>query len=294
MLRKAWSASARWNRAGDRKRSASTLIELLVVIALIGILITMLLPSLKRSMGLARATICQFNLREMNHALSMYRMDNKGWLPAIPDLDRSATAWSQEAPVNQKPWFSGLVPTYLQDPGIFTCPEDPYGYRLAESRKPMSDPAVADLPSYGINMFIMTAGGGYLANTDRFKPSRQADTILLADLGPDQLRFSANPNAVTGPTRNASLMMWSDGFEPWSGLAASPWLTTRHDHGVNVVTLTGGVRHVRTTEILRSPIQRNYGNCAAGGCTLCNELGLFHYSLANAHLYWWTGPIPNE
>ncbi len=294
MQTKAWSASARWNRAGDRKRSASTLIELLVVIALIGVLITMLLPSLKRSMGLARNTICQFNLREMNHALSMYRMENKGWLPAIPNQDTESTAWSPEAMPNQKPWFSGLVPTYLQDPSILTCPEDPYGFRLVESRKPMSDPAVADLPSYGINMFIMTAGGGYLANTDRFRPSRPADTILLADLGPDQIGDGPSATAAIGPSRNSSLMMWSDGIEPFSGLAASPWLTTRHDHGINVVTLTGGVRHVKTADLLRSRIQRSYGNCAAGGCALCNELGLFHYSLANAHLYWWTGPIPIE
>ena len=57
--------SARRFRRGAQRRRASTLIEMLIVIAMIGMLITMLIPSLKKSMDLASATVCQYNLREV-------------------------------------------------------------------------------------------------------------------------------------------------------------------------------------------------------------------------------------
>jgi hypothetical protein len=68
----------------------------------------------------------------------------------------------------------------------------------------------------------------------------------------------------------------------------------RHNRGINILTYSGGVRDVGTVDLLRSPIQRHYTNCAAGGCAMCNELGWFHYSFAQHHLYWWTGPTPKE
>src|SRR5262245_44955327 len=73
------------------KRSGSTLIELLVVIALISLLITMLVPSLRRSMRLASATICQYNLSQINQSLTMYRLESAGWLPYVGTGDSAAT-----------------------------------------------------------------------------------------------------------------------------------------------------------------------------------------------------------
>ena len=274
-------------------RRASTLIELLVVIAMIGMLITMLLPSLRRSMDLASTTVCQYNLRELGHCLTLYRIENKGWLPSV-DASESVVAARSDVSQNDA-WFVKMFPTYLQDPQILTCPEDPFGYRLLTDRSRMLDPAVADYPSYGINNFIMTAGSGFLANVDRYQPTRPLDTILIADLGPDNVsRRRRTSTELVGPSRNSSLMTWGDGFDPFSGIAANPWLTTRHNHGINVLTLAGGIRGVRTLDMLRSPIRRHYVDCAAGGCTLCGELGLFHYSFAREHLYWWTGPAPVE
>jgi hypothetical protein len=200
---------------------------------------------------------------------------------------------SPTASTDSEVWFLKLYPMYLQDPLVLTCPEDPYRFRMMHARDRMHNPDVADFSSYGINSFIMTAGGGGLADTDRYRPSRPPNTILLADLGPD------NGESVTttdqplpgGPSRNSSLLAWDDGFDIFAG-TAEPWLTARHGDGINILTLSNTVMSARTIDRLQSPIYRHYDDCAAGGCTLCNELELFHYSFARSRLYWWTGPVP--
>ncbi len=282
------------------KREASTLIELLVVISIIGFLLSLLLPSLKRSTDMAAATICRHHLRELGRSLEMYRMENGGWLPSVATASASSSNAAGAGALKReeaKPWFGRLYPTYLPDPMLLRCPKDPFGYRMATAFKPIPDPDFGDFASYGLNSFIMTVGGGRLANIERNAPRRPAATILSADLGPDDVNVpSSSPSGTTvpGPLRNGSLLMWSDGFDPFSPTPPNPWLTTRHGNGIHMLTLTGGVYDVRTTELLRSPIHMRYPRCAAGGCTLCTELKLYHYSFAKDQLFWWTGPVPSD
>ena len=269
------------------RRGASTLIELLVVIAMIGMLISLLLPSLKRSMDYARSTVCQYRLKEVSRVMMMYRLENKGWLPT---KDSASAAATMALPQNSA-WFTKLFPTYLKDPTILSCPDDPYAERMKSSSARFHSPEVAEFSSYGMNSFILSAGEGEFANVERNAPSRPLDTILVADLGPDIIRSAAQSRAYAGPSRNGGSMAWGDNFDPFSGLAANPWVTARHNKGINVMTLQGHIRHVRTAEMLRNPIRRYYENCSAGGCTLCNELELFHYSFAKDRLFWWTGSL---
>lgn len=283
------SSARRAVGVGSRRR-ASTLIELLIVIAMIGILITMLIPSLKRSMDLAKATVCQYHLRELGYCLRMYTQENDGWLPTTREDQRIAAG----TPTQNDAWFTRLFPTYLQDPESLSCPKDPYGYRMEFASAQLSSPAAADYASYGLNNFIVNAGGGYLSHIDRFQPTRPLDTILVADLGPDTLRYGGGGAIGSGPTRNSSLMNWGDNFDPFTGLPPNPWLTTRHDHGINVLTLGTSIRKVKTDVLLKQRLQRHYARCSAGGCTLCNQLQVYHYSFADANLYWWTGPVPEK
>jgi hypothetical protein len=276
-----------------KTRRAATLIELLVVIALIGLLIALLIPSLKRSMELASATICKHNLREIYHSLHTYRMDNDGWLPAV------VRPSSLLEPIKQpEPWFLKLYPHYLSNPELLACPEDPYGYRMerASRQSDFLNVVRPDYASYGLNSFIMTAGRGRLANADRVAPTRPHDTMLVADLGPDRL-LGASPARVVGtvgPIRNYSLLSLDDGFDPYRGRPADPWVTERHYGGIHMVTLTGAVRDAETASMFHRPMRVYYEDCAAGGCTLCNELRVVHFSFAKDHLYWWTGPAPTE
>lgn len=272
-----------------REPRAATLIELLVVIALIGLLISILVPSLKRSMDLAGATLCKHNLHEIHRSLVMYQSDHDGWLPIVvePKLGLAAIR-------RPDPWFLKMYPTSMPDPFVLTCPKDPYRYRMVAGGSHFEEDVRADYSSYGLNAFIMMAGDGVVANLDHHQPSRPGDTILLADIGPDLASFGSQVAGLVGPARNHSLLTWDDGFDPFSGQTVQPWLTQRHEDGIHVLTVAGGVRKARTADVMRSPVRRHYSDCAAGGCTFCREFRAFHYSFASSHLYWWTGPAPAE
>ena len=55
-----------------------TLIELLVVVAIIGILVTLLLPSLGKARELARFKVCMSNQKQINTAAALYANSNDG------------------------------------------------------------------------------------------------------------------------------------------------------------------------------------------------------------------------
>ena len=56
---------------------AFTLIELLVVIAIIGLLISILLPSLSHARDMAKAAVCLSNLRQLSHGWHVYADANR-------------------------------------------------------------------------------------------------------------------------------------------------------------------------------------------------------------------------
>lgn len=58
-----------------------TLIELLVVLAIIGILLSILLPSLQRSRKLAYRAVCASNLHQIGIGASLWSKDENGKLP---------------------------------------------------------------------------------------------------------------------------------------------------------------------------------------------------------------------
>lgn len=58
-----------------------TLIELLVVIAIIGILVTLLLPSLSKARETSKRAVCKSNLSQVTKATYMYAGDNNSKIP---------------------------------------------------------------------------------------------------------------------------------------------------------------------------------------------------------------------
>jgi competence protein ComGC len=272
------------------KRRASSLIELLVVVMLIAILAAAVIPSLRRSMIMARSTVCKHNLYQLGHSLALYRIDNDGWLP-MNEVVTTPMSTSGSPSV----WFLKLYPLYMPDPVVLTCPEDPYGYRMLAVDDVLNEPNVEDYLSYGLNSFILTAGGGHIADLDRHRPTRPLETILAADLGPDQLNAplsSLTPGTLIGPDRNDGLLAWDDDWDPFTNPTPTPWVTTRHAGAINILDIDGGIHTAQTKNLLQGPIQQTYPDCAAGGCTLCLHLNYYHYSLAKDRLYWWTGPAP--
>lgn len=59
-----------------------TLIELLVVVAIIGILASLLMPSLGRAREKAKTAVCVSNISQVNKALSLYTSDDDDRMPA--------------------------------------------------------------------------------------------------------------------------------------------------------------------------------------------------------------------
>ncbi|MEN8127565.1 MAG: type II secretion system protein [Planctomycetota bacterium] len=65
-------------------RNGFTLIELLVVIAIIALLMSIIMPALRKVKEAARMTICANNLRQVGIAAGSYAADNEGIMPPPP------------------------------------------------------------------------------------------------------------------------------------------------------------------------------------------------------------------
>ncbi len=270
-----------------RLRRGFSLVELLVVIAVIGMLLAIMLPSLRRSMQHAAKTVCMHQLHEIDQALTAYRFDNGGSLPCTdPDRETSGDAAHEAA------WFGKLFPRYMQDLSTLRCPSDPYPWaqsNLESALDEQSDPA--NVSSYGMNEVIRLGG---FCNVERYPPRNPSETILLADMGPDQAAGAPDSQPQPVPFRQGGRLRWDDNYHPGTSGLQQSWLTQRHLGSINVLTIGGGVSTVRTREIVQERIRSYYGNCAAGGCPLCTDLSIAHYSFAAKRIYWWTGPLPNR
>ncbi len=75
------------------KDSGFTLVELLVVIAIISVLISILLPCMRKVREHARRTVCQNSLHQGLTAAHLYAGDHDGLLPEGNTIDRTAPGY---------------------------------------------------------------------------------------------------------------------------------------------------------------------------------------------------------
>jgi prepilin-type processing-associated H-X9-DG protein len=117
-----------------------TLIELIVVTSVILILISILLPALKKARDMSKRLHCINNEKSIGHGVLMYASDNQGY---IPQTGGAYTAWS----INSE-WQEYIAKEYLaypqpQYPGSFICPSHETPFNLHGL-----------LSSYGFNYWI--------------------------------------------------------------------------------------------------------------------------------------------
>jgi prepilin-type N-terminal cleavage/methylation domain-containing protein len=104
--------------------NAFSLVELLVVIGIIAVLISILLPAIKKSRETAQRITCASNMRQIGFAFQNYSADNQGSLPAW-------SGWhvyphgSSEFDEGGLGWVEELAPYLNPVSAVYNCPSFP-------------------------------------------------------------------------------------------------------------------------------------------------------------------------
>jgi prepilin-type N-terminal cleavage/methylation domain-containing protein/prepilin-type processing-associated H-X9-DG protein len=100
------------------KQKGFTLIELLVVISIIALLLSILMPSLRKARGQAKSVICRNRLHQLGLIVELYKVNNDGYL--FPRYD-----YDLDAPDPRRWWPSRLTSRGYVDESVkdsFFCP----------------------------------------------------------------------------------------------------------------------------------------------------------------------------
>ncbi|EDM27066.1 hypothetical protein LNTAR_07474 [Lentisphaera araneosa HTCC2155] len=145
-----------------------TLIEILVVVAIIGILASLLLPTLGNARDKSRASVCKNNLKQLSVTMYLYLDDSQYIINHVTPNPSTGL---------NIPWSRANV--FPGDNSILECPSDE-----------KADPASWE-PSYGFNYF-------YLKEQKLAEVSKPAETIFFADSGHVNTTHPWNNRAVAG------------------------------------------------------------------------------------------------
>jgi len=101
--------------------SGFTLIEVLVVVAIIALLVSILVPSLKRARWVTKLTLCKAHLHDIGTSMHTYTVTYNGWFPPAPYIGSTLWQGVDNAAADDNLfvlWYAKLTP----NTDIFTCP----------------------------------------------------------------------------------------------------------------------------------------------------------------------------
>lgn len=189
------------------QHAAFTLVELLTVIAIIGILAAIILPTVGMVRQKARHAKCTTHMRGFLNAVSLYAVENRGYLPLSSYRDPS-TNETVEVRVTLAPY-------------MFSIPSSLASWRVFEMTKDKM--CAVDGWLYGFNTYVTASGASTGLPLSQFsQPSRLAyiideksrwinDTTLKSSSGENDLR-----KAVPKPHNKRINVGFLDAHvEPW-------------------------------------------------------------------------------
>jgi prepilin-type N-terminal cleavage/methylation domain-containing protein/prepilin-type processing-associated H-X9-DG protein len=176
--------------------TAFTLTELLVVLVIIGILASLLLPTLGRSKSSAQRIRCVSNLHQLGLAAHMYWDDSAGWCFRYGGTVTNGGqlywfGWIGPGPEGQRPFDAtqGALYPYLQGRGVELCPA--FRYFLPQVKLKASGATYG----YGYNLFLSAPAGQAPVAVNQLR--RPSGTTLLADAA--QVNTWQTPASAANP-----------------------------------------------------------------------------------------------
>lgn len=135
-------------------KKAFTLIELLVVISIIAILMSIMMPALRKARAQAMSIVCSSQQKDIGLALNLYSQDWKGVLPRAYWAAGSGTNYTR-LPYKLSPYYDTKITTSSADAWsykLFSCPSQPK-ILSGENNQP-AERGNSAVGSYGYNKFF--------------------------------------------------------------------------------------------------------------------------------------------
>jgi prepilin-type N-terminal cleavage/methylation domain-containing protein len=261
-----------------KKRTGFTLIELLVVIAIIALLLSIVMPALKRAKKQAQAIICRSNLRQWGMIFALYAQDNEELFPqSVPQNPPVPGGLSAQ----EAYYLTATEPYYDRAKKVRVCPSTKVLDRI-ENRSygdtytawgPF-DPATSgdwwgtfDAGSYGINDWCSA-------------PPESADDIWGLDKaltwrtitvkGASKIPLYLDCAYLDGfPMELDYPPQWPDDYNDWSLNAMKLFCMDRHSGTINGVFVDLTARPIALKQLWTLKWHRNYNTAGpwttAGG-----------------------------
>jgi len=246
-----------------KKRKAFTLIELLVVIAIISLLLSVLIPGLKKAKEAARNSICKSNLHQWGLVWKIFTDSHNGKFPQVTDsgvdMDMPRGSWIIDIRENMPERYDFLLcPSASKpNPKNVTYGGSQYGYYMVASTT-LKDPA--ELCSYGMNVWVYDYRG----------------SKVVQGRDPKEYWHSLDAPRSLAQTPLMLDSMWRGGSPQWQGSYAEPalgkdkgeWRGTeydmshfcidRHNKTINGVFFDISVQPIPLKKLWRLKWHRNF------------------------------------